>query len=289
MTELIKELREMTGAGMLDCKKALAASDNNINAAVDYLRENGLAKAAKKAGRIAAEGLTDVVMQDNVAVIYEVNAETDFVAKNDEFKDLVKIIGQTLVSNPEVDSVESALELSYDGDTINNLIVSKIAKIGENINLRRFMVVNKEENQVFGSYSHLGGRITSLTVLNGSNEEVAKDVAMHAAAMNPLYINKENVPADVVEKEKALITEQSISEGKPADKLEHIINGRLAKFYKEICFVEQDFVKNGDVTVDAYVKSSNGEVVSMYRYGVGEGIEKEESDFAAEVMKQIEG
>lgn len=289
MTELIKELRDMTGAGMLDCKKALEASDSNLSAAVDYLRENGLAKAAKKAGRIAAEGLASVVVKENVAVIYEVNAETDFVAKNDEFKELVNVIGTVLVENTDVKTVEEALELDYNGDTINNLIVSKIAKIGENINLRRFSIVKKENDQVFGSYSHLGGRIVALTLLNGGNEEAAKDISMHAAAMNPIYLNKESVPSADVEREKEILTEQTLSEGKPKEIAEKMVIGRMAKFYKESCLVEQDFIKNPDQTVEAFAAANNATIVSMTRYGVGDGIEKEEADFAAEVKKQIEG
>lgn len=288
MTELIKELREMTGAGMLDCQKALKASDSNLSAAVDYLRENGLAKAAKKAGRIAAEGLASVVVKDNVAVIYEVNAETDFVAKNEEFKGLVEIIGNVLVENNNVKTVEEALELNYNGDTINNLIVSKIAKIGENINLRRFSIFSKEDNQVFGSYSHLGGRIVALTLLTGGTENVAKDISMHAAAMNPLYLNKESVPTADAEREKEILIEQTLSEGKPKEIAEKMVIGRMAKFYKESCLIEQNFIKNPDQTVEAFATSNDATIVSMTRYGVGDGIEKEESDFAAEVKKQME-
>ena len=289
MTELIKELREMTGAGMLDCKKALDATNSNIEAAVDYLRENGLVKAAKKAGRIAAEGLTNVVIKDNIAAIYEVNAETDFVAKNDEFKELVEVIGNVLVSNPTVTTVEEVLALNYNDLTINDLIVSKIAKIGENINLRRFTILTKEANQTFGSYSHLGGKIGTLTLLSAGTVETAKDIAMHAAAMNPTYLNKESVPATDVEKERTFQVEQTMAEGKPKEIAEKIVEGRMGKFYKENCLVEQEFVKDSSLTIKEFAEKDNAEVLTMIRFGVGEGIEKEESDFAAEVMSQING
>ena len=289
MTELIKELREMTGAGMLDCKKALDATNSNIEAAVDYLRENGLVKAAKKAGRIAAEGLTNVVIKDNIAAIYEVNAETDFVAKNDEFKELVEVIGNVLVSNPTVTTVEEVLALNYNDLTINDLIVSKIAKIGENINLRRFTILTKEANQTFGSYSHLGGKIGTLTLLSAGTVETAKDIAMHAAAMNPTYLNKESVPATDVEKERTFQVEQTMAEGKPKEIAEKIVEGRMGKFYKENCLVEQEFVKDSSLTIKEFASKDNAEVLTMIRFGVGEGIEKEESDFAAEVMSQING
>lgn len=289
MTELIKELREITGAGMLDCKNALAATDGNMDAAIDYLREKGLSKAAKKASRIAAEGLTNIKINGNTAVIYEVNAETDFVAKNEEFINLVDEIGNVLVSNPNVKTVEEALLLNVNDQTVDNLIASKIAKIGEKISLRRFTILTKNDNQVFGSYSHMAGKIVALTLFDGNNSEIAKEISMHVAAMNPSYMTKELVPASDVEKEKAILTEQTMAEGKPEEIAKKMVEGRINKFYKENCLVLQEFIKNPDMTVLDYLTKNDLVIKSMIRYAVGEGIEKAVEDFASEVMKQIEG
>ena len=284
----IKSLRERTGAGMLDCKKALEEAQGDMDKAIDWLREKGISKAAKKEARIAAEGLSEIIIKDNKAVILEVNSETDFVAKNDEFKKFVEVVGNAIIDNG-AKTMEEALEISTENGTISEYLVNLIAKIGEKISFRRFELVEKTDSEVFGSYSHMGGRICVLSVLEGANEEVARDVSMHAAAMRPSYIVTSEVPEDVIEHEKTIIKEQAINEGKPADIAEKMVNGRINKYLKEICLVEQAFVKDPDVTVGAYVKNNGGEIKAMVRYEVGEGIEKRKDDFAAEVMSQVNG
>ena len=283
---LVKELRELTGAGMLDCKKALEACNGNIDDAIAWLREKGISKAAKKADRIAAEGLADILIEGNKAVIVEVNSETDFVAKNQEFKDLVKAILKAIIEN-EPKTNEDVLNLVVDGETVNDLIVNKTAKIGEKLSFRRFSKIEKNDEQVFGSYIHMGGKIAVLTRLNGANEEVAKDVAMHAAAMRPSVVRREQVPQEEVEKEREILKEQAINEGKPAEIAEKMFEGRLAKFFKEVCLEEQPFVKDGDINVLTYVKNNNGTIEDMVRFEVGEGMEKREENFAEEVAKQM--
>ena len=283
---LVKELRELTGAGMLDCKKALEACNGNIDDAIAWLREKGISKAAKKADRIAAEGLADILIEGNKAVIVEVNSETDFVAKNQEFKDLVKAILKAIIEN-EPKTNEDVLNLVVDGETVNDLIVNKTAKIGEKLSFRRFSKIEKNDEQVFGSYIHMGGKIAVLTRLNGANEEVAKDVAMHAAAMRPSVVRREQVPQEEVEKEREILKEQAINEGKPAEIAEKMVEGRLAKFFKEVCLEEQPFVKDGDINVLTYVKNNNGTIEDMVRFEVGEGMEKREENFAEEVAKQM--
>lgn len=283
---LVKELRELTGAGMLDCKKALEACNGNIDDAIAWLREKGISKAAKKADRIAAEGLADILIEGNKAVIVEVNSETDFVAKNQEFKDLVKAILKAIIEN-EPKTNEDVLNLVVDGETVNDLIVNKTAKIGEKLSFRRFSKIEKNDEQVFGSYIHMGGKIAVLIRLNGANEEVAKDVAMHAAAMRPSVVRREQVPQEEVEKEREILKEQAINEGKPAEIAEKMVEGRLAKFFKEVCLEEQPFVKDGDINVLTYVKNNNGTIEDMVRFEVGEGMEKREENFAEEVAKQM--
>ena len=283
---LVKELREKTGAGMLDCKKALEANNGDINASVDWLREKGISKAAKKADRIAAEGLAAIKIEGNKAAVVEVNSETDFVAKNEEFVSLVDEI-LTAVINGNANTVEEALNLSTSEGTINDLIVSKTAKIGEKLSFRRFKVVEKEDNETFGEYIHMGGKIAVLTVVSNVSEDVAKDVAMHAAAMRPTYVRTSDVPAEEVEKEKEILTEQAMNEGKPKEIAEKMVMGRINKFYKEICLEEQPFVKDGDVNVKTFVKNNGGEIKDMIRFEVGEGMEKREENFAEEVAKQM--
>ena len=285
---LVKELREKSGAGMLDCKKALEANDGNIEAAIDWLREKGISKAAKKADRIAAEGIAAILIQGNKAVVVEVNSETDFVAKNDEFKELVDTILKTII-NSDVTTVEEALKLTVENETLNDLIVAKTAKIGEKISLRRFQKIEKSDSESFGEYIHMGGKIAVLTLVDNASEEVAKDVSMHAAAMRPKYVKRENVPTDEIEKERAVLKEQAINEGKPAEIAEKMVEGRINKYYKEICLEEQPFVKDSDVNVKNYVANNGGTIVNMIRIEVGEGIEKREENFAEEVAKQING
>ena len=285
----VKELRERTGAGMLDCKKALEATSGDMEKAIDWLREKGISKAAKKESRIAAEGLTDGASEGNVAVITEVNCKTDFVAQNEDFKKLVLDIRRTLLHN-DVSTMEDANKLTIEGgsETVEEAVVNFTAKIGEKISFRRFERVVKEDGQNFGIYSHMGGRITALVVLDGANEEVARDVAMHIAAMNPVAVKRSDVPADMVERESHVIKEQVMNEGKPADIAEKMVTGRLNKFYKEICLEEQAFIKDSNMNVLDYVKSNGGSIVSMVRFAVGEGIEKKEENFAEEVMSQIQ-
>ena len=285
-TSLIKELRDLSGAGLMDCKKALEASNNDIDEAIDYLRKKGISKAAKKADRVAAEGLSTVVIDGNNASIVEVNCETDFVAKNEKFVNLVNKIAELIVKN-DVKTMEEAMSLSTEEGTLNDTIVNFTATIGEKISFRRFARLSKTDSQNFGSYIHMGGRIAVLTLLEGADEETAKDVSMHAAAMRPSYVKREDVPAEEVERETSVLKEQAMNEGKPAEIAEKMVNGRINKFYKEICLEEQDFVKDSDMTVGAFVKSKNGSIVNMVRFEVGEGIEKKQEDFAAEVAAQM--
>ena len=285
----VKNLRERTNAGMMDCKKALEATNGDMEKAIDWLRENGMAKAAKKEGRIAAEGITKMVVNGNEAIILEVNSETDFVAKNEKFINFVDKLANILM-NSKVTDMDSALTLSTEEGTIADMVAATVAQIGEKISFRRFARLTKEDNQVFGTYSHMGGRIASLVLLNGSNEEVAKEVAMHAAAMNPLYVKSSQVPADVLEREKEIMREQLLKEGKPADRIENILVGKVNKYYSEVCLEDQIFIKaENKETVNDYVKANNCEIVDMIRYEVGEGIEKKQENFAEEVMNQING
>ena len=284
----IKNLREKTGAGMLDCKKALDETKGNIEEAINWLREKGISKAAKKAERIAAEGLSEAVSNDTNAVIVEVNCETDFVARNEEFKTLINTIANTLLNN-DVNTMEEANKLVVDNETIEEKVVAFTAKIGEKISFRRFEKLTKTESQEFGIYSHMGGKITSVVVLEGKNPEVAKDIAMHVAAMNPSYLTSNDIPEDVLNKEREIIKEQSMNEGKPAEIAEKMVEGRIRKFFKEVCLVEQEFIKDSSLSVGNYAKNNNCSIVKMVRYEVGEGIEKRNDDFAAEVMNQING
>ncbi len=284
----VNELRSKTGAGMMDCKKALTECNGDMEAALDWLREKGIAKAAKKADRIAAEGLANIYVDGNKAVILEVNCETDFVTKNAEFVEMIDKIGHAILSS-DAKSLEEINALSVDDSTVSEYIVAKTAKIGEKLSLRRAELVTKSDSENFGAYLHMGGKIAVLVVLEGANVEVAKDVAMQAAAMRPEYLRKEDVPEEVIEKEKSILKEQAINEGKPADIAEKMVNGRISKFYKENCLIHQAFVKDGDIDVETYVKNNNGVVKSMIRYEVGEGMEKRNENFAEEVAKQING
>ena len=254
--------------------------------AITWLREKGISKAAKKQTRIAAEGLAKALVEGNKAVIVEINSETDFVAKNPEFTGLVDLIA-TAILNSNVKTVEEANRLEVNGSTIENIIVDKTATIGEKLSFRRFELVEKEDNQVFGTYSHMGGKIVTLAVLEGTDEEVAKDVAMQIAAMRPLYLDRDSVPTERVEKEREILTEQAENEGLDSKKLPMIVNGRLNKFYEEVCLLEQGFVKENKMKVSKYVESKNMKVLSFVRYEVGEGMEKREENFADEVAKQM--
>ena len=284
---LVKELRERTGAGMMDCKKALTQTDGDIDAAIDYLRENGIAKAAKKADRIAAEGLSYIEVKGNKAVILEINSETDFVAKNEKFVALVKNVAEAILA-AEPKTLEEALQVEAQGGTVEAVINEGIATIGEKLSLRRFEVLSKTDADAFGAYSHMGGRIGVLTLVEGStDEEAAKDVAMHIAALAPKYLDESEVPADVLEHEKKVLTEQALNEGKPANIVEKMIVGRINKFLEEITVVKQKFVKDDSFTVEKFVASKGGKLAKFVRYEVGEGIEKREDNFAEEVMSQV--
>ena len=285
--QLVKQLRDMTGVGMMDAKKALVQTEGDIDAAVDYLRENGLAKAAKKADRIAAEGITNVLVDGNVAVVLEVNAETDFVAKNDKFQALVAKLSQVILANKPAD-LEAALEIVTDEGKVSDVIAEATTVIGEKISLRRFEIVEKSDADAFGAYLHMGGRIGVLTVLEGSTDaDAAKDIAMHVAAINPKYVDRSEVSADELEHEKKVLTEQALNEGKPANIVENMIAGRLNKFLAEISLNDQPFVKDPDTTVSKFAASKGGSVKLFHRYEVGEGLEKRVDNFVEEVMGQV--
>ncbi|MCM3672977.1 MULTISPECIES: translation elongation factor Ts [Peribacillus] len=286
--QLVKELREKTGAGMMDCKKALVQTEGDMEKAIDFLREKGIAKAANKGDRIAAEGLTSIVVEGNQAVILEVNSETDFVAKNEGFQTLVKELAAFLLAN-KPESVEAALEQTMEnGAKVADHINAAVAKIGEKLTLRRFQVVSKTDNDAFGAYLHMGGRISVLSVLEGTtDEEAAKSVSMHIAAINPKYISRDQVDASELEREREVLTQQALNEGKPEKIVAKMVEGRINKFYEEICVNEQAFVKNPDQKVGQFVESKGGKIQSFVRYEVGEGLEKRQENFAEEVMNQV--
>jgi len=289
----IKELRERTGAGVLDCKKALEENNGDIDAAVEYLREKGIAAAAKKTGRIAAEGTVNVFIDKDKknGVVVEINSETDFVAKTDKFKDLIAEISEHLIQSDAKD-IESVLEESWFIDNnkdVNTIIKEAIANIGENINLRRFEKFST--NGFLQGYIHMGGKIGVIVDLNAeineANEMVAKDIAMHVAASAPDYLTRDQVPSDIIEKEKDIYKEQMLNEGKPEHILDQIVEGKIDKFYSQICLVEQEFVRDTDKTVGQLLDEEGIEINSFTRYELGEGIERKSEDFAEEVMKEV--
>ena len=278
---LVKELREKTGAGMMDCKKALTECNGDINAAVDWLREKGIAKAAKKQSRIAAEGLCEVVVAGNNAYLFELNSETDFVAKNEKFITLLQEIGAICV---EKGAEDAETVLNNGGET---LIVNATATIGEKISLRRVQKLTKTDSQVFGFYKHMGGKIATVCVVEGTEEEVARDMSMQVTATKPLYLAKENVPADYIEKETHIQLELCKNDeklaGKPEAALLKIVEGKVNKGLKEVCLLDQAFVKDPNLTVAQYLQGKHCSMVEFVRYEVGEGMEKRNDDFAAEV------
>ncbi|HDD0744186.1 TPA: elongation factor Ts [Staphylococcus aureus] len=286
--KLVKELREKTGAGMMDCKKALTETDGDIDKAIDYLREKGIAKAAKKADRIAAEGLVHVETKGNDAVIVEINSETDFVARNEGFQELVKEIANQVLDT-KAETVEALMETTLpNGKSVDERIKEAISTIGEKLSVRRFAIRTKTDNGAFGAYLHMGGRIGVLTVVEGStDEEAARDVAMHIAAINPKYVSSEQVSEEEINHEREVLKQQALNEGKPENIVEKMVEGRLRKYLQEICAVDQDFVKNPDVTVEAFLKTKGGKLVDFVRYEVGEGMEKREENFADEVKGQM--
>ncbi|WP_372421162.1 translation elongation factor Ts [Staphylococcus aureus] len=286
--KLVKELREKTGAGMMDCKKALTETDGDIDKAIDYLREKGIAKAAKKADRIAAEGLVHVETKGNDAVIVEINSETDFVARNEGFQELVKEIANQVLDT-KAETVEALMETTLpNGKSVDERIKEAISTIGEKLSVRRFAIRTKTDNDAFCAYLHMGGRIGVLTVVEGStDEEAARDVAMHIAAINPKYVSSEQVSEEEINHEREVLKQQALNEGKPENIVEKMVEGRLRKYLQEICAVDQDFVKNPDVTVEAFLKTKGGKLVDFVRYEVGEGMEKREENFADEVKGQM--
>ena len=286
----VKELREKTGAGMIDCKKALTAVNGDMEKAVDWLREHGIAKAEKKQSRIAAEGLCQILVDGNNAVVVEVNSETDFVASNEKFINFVDLLAKAILEN-KVNTNEDVLNLVVDGETISEKLTNLVATIGEKLSFRRFVKVTKQDGDFFGVYKHMGGKIGALVTVNGANEEVAKDVAMQAAAMNPIAAVRNEVPEkDVLHEKEVIITEiknDPKNANKPDAILEKMSEGRLNKFFKEIVLEEQDFIKDSGLTVGQYVSNNGGKILSMVRFAVGEGIEKREENFAEEVASQI--
>lgn len=288
----VKELREMTSAGMMDCKKALVESDGDIEKAVVWLRERGIAKAAKKEGRVAAEGVCSFAIDGNNACVYELNSETDFVAKNPKFTELVENIGKAIVAAKAKNDAE-AMKAELNGVTVEQMLVNAVATIGEKITLRRVSFYTKNDDQVFGAYSHMNGKIVAFAILNGNDEEVAKDVCMHIAAMDPKYLNRDVVDQEYLANETEIIRQEALNENKTAAKpkpeaiIERMVTGRVNKMLKEVCLLDQEFVKNPDETVGQYVKNHKCEIVSYVRLGVGEGIEKRKDDFVAEVMAAI--
>ena len=282
--ELIKVLRDRTGAGMMDCKKALMETDCDVEKAVEWLREKGIAKVAKKASRIAAEGLTHVVVNGNEALILEINSETDFVSKSDAFKNLVvEVANVVLASKPA--NIEAAKALTQD------IFTNATIKIGEKLDFRRFELVTKSDDQTFGSYIHMGGKISVLVVENGANAEVAKGLAMQIAANNPQYVTTSDIPAEAIEKEKAVQMEAAKNDEKLKDKPEQalvkIIEGKVNKIFAESVLVKQDYLLDSSQKVEQVLTSNKISVAKFVRYQVGEGIAKREENFAEEVAKQM--
>lgn len=285
--KLVKELREKTGAGMMDCKKALQETDGDIDKASEYLREKGISKAAKKADRVAAEGLVGVKSQGNAAAIVEINSETDFVARNESFQALVNDVATHILETNPAD-LEELNTSEMNGKKVEDVITEAVAKIGEKLTLRRFAVAEKTDNDAFGEYLHMGGRIGVLTLVEGStDEQAAKDVAMHAAALNPKYVSKEDVSQEELTHEKEVLRQQALNEGKPENIVDKMVEGRMRKYLEEICIVDQPFVKDSDQTVEQFLKSKGGTLKDFIRFEVGEGIEKKDDNFADEVLGQV--
>lgn len=285
--KMVKELRDRTGAGMLDCKKALEKTEGDIDKAVDYLREQGIATAAKKSGRVAADGLSAIKVDGNTAVILEVNSETDFVAKTDDFKALVEKLADVLLAEKPAD-MDAALALEMDGKSIADTITEATAKIGEKISFRRFEIIEKEDNQHFGTYTHMGGTVSAVVVLEG-NEEIARDMAMQVASMGAVYVSRDDVPEETLNHEISIETEVVKNDpalsSKPEKILQGIVRGRVNKTLQEVSLVDQVYFKNPDEKVAKVLKDAGSEVVKFVRFAVGEGIEKREEDFAEEVAK----
>jgi elongation factor Ts len=286
---LVKELREKTGAGMMDCKKVLTETDGDLEKAMELLRERGIAKAAKKSDRVAAEGIVEAYISEDgkVGAIVEVNSETDFVAKNEEFKTFVMDVAKQVVEkNPkDLEELLAQESISEAGKTVQEVLVGKIATIGENMNIRRF--ARFESEGLVEKYIHGDGKIAVLVNMKNGTQELAKDICMQIAAARPEFLNRESVPDERVKKEMEILKVQAMNEGKPAEIAEKMVQGRINKFYGEICLVDQDFVKNPDMKISQLLKEKNAEVVEFARFEKGEGIEKKEENFAEEVMNQL--
>lgn len=286
IAQLVKELRERTGAGMMDCKKALEATGEDMDKAIDWLRENGIAKAAKKGDRVASEGLTKIYEEGNKAILLELNSETDFVAKNEQFLELLDKLAENILKS-DVKTVEEASIITIDGETINDIIINATATIGEKISLRRFEILTKNDDEQFVTYSHMGGRIGVVVVVKGDNEETSRQVAMHIAASNPQYLDETQIDPEVLKHEEEILRKEALNEGKPENIVDNMVKGRMQKFKKEICLLDQPFVIDPDLTVQKALENNGLVITSFARYEVGEGIEKEEVDFAAEVAAQL--
>ena len=286
---LVKDLREKTGAGMMDCKKVLTETDGDMEKAIELLRERGIAKAAKKSGRVAAEGLVEAYISEDgkTGAVVEVNSETDFVAKNEEFKNFVMSVAKQIVEkNPkDVEELLKQESIEVPGKTVNEVLVDKIATIGENMNIRRF--ARFESTGLVEKYIHGDGKIAVLVNMEKGDSEVAKDICMQIAAARPEYLDEQSVPAERLEKEKEILKAQTMNEGKPEAIAEKIVQGRIGKFYSEICLVDQAFVKNPDMKISQLLKEKDAKVVEFARFEKGEGIEKKEENFAEEVMNQL--
>ena len=283
----VKELRELTGAGMMDCKKALTECEGDTKKAIDWLREKGIAKAAKKEGRIAAEGLAKILIEGNKAVVLEVNSETDFVAKNDRFLALLDEAAKAIF-NSNAKTVEEALALPTAEGTLNDSFIGAVAVIGEKITLRRFEIVEKSDDELFGSYTHQGGRIVAVTVVKGTADaQVAKNMAMQVASMNPTYVSRNEMPQDVVaherEVQEGIMANDPSLANKPEKVKAGIIEGRVSKSLQDMCLVDQEYFLDTNLKCGQYLKENNADVVKFVKYIVGEGIEKKQDDFAAEV------
>ena len=283
---LVKELRERTGAGMMDCKKALEATNNDMDAAIEWLRENGIAKAAKKGDRVASEGLTKVLVDGNKAIIFDLNSETDFVSKNEQFLALIDKLATNLV-NSGVKNAEEAANFVIDGETVDTIITNATATIGEKLTLRRLAILEKTDGQEFVNYAHMGGRISALLVVTGTDLDTGRQIAMHVAASNPAYLDESQVDQVELAKEREILKAEALAEGKPEAIVEKMIDGRMKKYLKEICLLDQAFVVDPDVDVRKAATNAGLEVISFTRYEVGEGIVKEVVDFAAEVAAQL--
>jgi elongation factor Ts len=283
---MVKELREKTGAGMMDCKKALTENDGDIEKAIEFLRKKGLAAAAKKAGRVAAEGAVVDLVEGSTGLIAEINSETDFVAKNDEFKNFSAQIAKIILDNKPA-NVDELMKVKTDnGKTVEEFLTETIAKIGEKISIRRFKLI---EGDNVSTYIHMGGKIGVIVNLEGGDERLAKDLCLHIAATNPLYMDSNSVDPEYLKKEEEIFRAKLIEQGKPEKIIPNIIKGQVAKLLKEVCLVNQAFVKDPDTTIQALLNNNNAKIIEYARFQLGEGIEKKQDNFVEEVMKQAKG